>query len=87
MMQRRRDASIICHHYGRNYSTISTTQHSTMPPLHSESFLQHLENVKSSWKPDSSDDDVGGVPCFGEPTIDPSRMVQNFIVDGDSNWI
>ena len=68
-------------------NSISTTTRLYTPPLHSESFLQHLENVKSSWKPDSSDDDVGGVPCFGEPTIDPSRMVQNSIVDGDSNWI
>ena len=56
------------------------------PPIHSESFLQHLENVKSSWLPDCSDAD-GGVPCVGEPTIDPSRMVQNAIVDGESNWI
>ena len=57
-----------------------------MPPLHSESFLRHLENVKLSW-PDNGNDDVGGVPCPGEPMIDP--MVQHVIVivAGESNWI
>ena len=77
------------------------------PPTHSQSFIEHLESVKSSWPQDydskvdaSSDggdceqkekhiniDDYGGVYCVGEPSIDPSRVLDSVIVDGESNWI
>jgi hypothetical protein len=74
---------------------------------HSESFLLHLESVRSSWPRsgggyidhDASDKshqehemyDIGclndgGVPCEGEPSIDPSRMMQG-VFDGESYWI
>jgi hypothetical protein len=69
------------------------------PPAHSESFLTHLESVKSSWPriTDSIDDESdsednsrshndGGVRCAGEPSIDPSRMLHS-VVDGESDWI
>lgn len=84
-MRSRRGASIIAITLCQNYYYYHQ-YYSTMPPLHSESFLRHLENVKSSW-PDSGNDDVGGVPCPREPMIDP--MVQHviFIVAGESNWI
>ena len=29
----------------------------------------------------------GGVFCTGEPSIDPSRMLNSAIIDGESNWI
>ena len=83
-------------------------QHKYKPPIHSQSFIEHLESVKSSWPRDydstvdaSSDggdcdqkekyisdiDDYGGVYCVGEPSIDPSRVLDSTIVDGESNWI
>ena len=31
--------------------------------------------------------DDGGVFCNGEPSIDPSRMLDSVIIDGESNWI
>ena len=31
--------------------------------------------------------DDGGVFCTGEPSIDPSRMLNSAIIDGESNWI
>lgn len=69
------------------------------PPQHSESFLEHLKNVKQSWPfeealdmdPDHTNtDDVSNskyaVSCNGEPSIDPSRQIQS-ILDGESDWI
>ncbi len=73
-------------------------------PAHSESFLQHLESVSSSWPHDKNDDNydelnIGdedkryksgndwGVCCTGEPSIDPSRMVQNVVIDGECDWM
>lgn len=72
------------------------------PPKHSKEFLRHLESVKSSWpyndddadKEDEDDqikDDVlsnseYGVYCTGEPSIDPSRMLQG-ISEDDQDWI
>ncbi|KAL3798462.1 hypothetical protein ACHAW5_007414 [Stephanodiscus triporus] len=69
------------------------------PPVHSDSFLRHLESVKSSWpritdsnddESDSEDNNIylndGGVRCAGEPSIDPSRMLHS-VVDGESDWI
>ena len=80
-------------------------QYGFKPPAHSESFLLHLESVKSSWPhlSDSIDEEADayllndkldntrylndeGVRCAGEPTIDPSRMLQS-VVDGESDWI
>eukprot|EP00581_Thalassiosira_minuscula_P016189 CAMPEP_0183731342 /NCGR_PEP_ID=MMETSP0737-20130205/35148_1 /TAXON_ID=385413 /ORGANISM="Thalassiosira miniscula, Strain CCMP1093" /LENGTH=190 /DNA_ID=CAMNT_0025964049 /DNA_START=1 /DNA_END=573 /DNA_ORIENTATION=- len=76
-------------------------QYNYKPPTHDESFLAHLESVKSSWTYDEEEDDTTttndsdkpsnnnndwGVRCTGEPSIDPSRMVQS-VVDGESNWI
>ena len=74
-----------------------TTQYS--PPKHSESFLRHLESVKSSWPyNDGSGEDVAdqtkdvssnsedGVYCTGEPSIDPSRMLQS-VSDDDHDWM
>lgn len=69
-------------------------------PKHSDSFLKHLEAVKSSWPYDgaakdgnkeqtASENEVAseeGVFCTGEPAMDPSRMVQG-VFDGESNWI
>ena len=75
-------------------------------PAHSESFLRHLESVKTSWPYDPNDGDSddsedgaldeksdkcksfydGGVQCTGEPSIDPSRMLQ-VVLDGESDWI
>lgn len=63
-------------------------QYGYKSPSHSESFLKHLESVRSSWPYDPNDDEsaIEGsekscVPCTGEPAIDPSRMLQN------SDWI
>ncbi len=79
-------------------------QYGFKPPAHSESFLLHLESVKSSWPhlSDSFDEEAEaylndkmdntrclndeGVRCAGEPSIDPSRMLQS-VVDGESDWI
>jgi hypothetical protein len=69
-------------------------------PVHSESFLLHLEGVRSSWPHDASDEshrehdvydigrlgDGGGVPCEGEPSIDPSRTMRGAF-DGEYDWI
>ena len=51
------------------------------PPSHSNDFLDHLQSVKSSW-PDNDE----GVYCTGEPSIDPSRILQSVVVDGESDW-
>ncbi|KAL7549373.1 hypothetical protein ACHAWF_012642 [Thalassiosira exigua] len=70
------------------------------PPAHSEAFLRHLEDVRSSWPYDPEEDGISdtseeetvhsftreGVQCTGEPSIDPSRMVQS-VVDGEFDWI
>jgi len=66
------------------------------PPKHNDSFLRHLESVKSSWpfndKIDEDDADPTTksnkyrVYCTGEPSIDPSRMLQS-ISDDDYDWI
>ena len=83
-------------------------QYGYKPPAHSDSFLRHLESVKSSWPydPNNSGDELdddgriddensnkyksisadGGVKCTGEPSIDPSRMLQS-VVDGENDWI
>ncbi len=79
-------------------------QYGFKPPAHSESFLLHLESVKSSWPhlSDSIDEEADaylndkmdntrylndeGVRCAGEPSIDPSRMLQS-VVDYESDWI
>ena len=75
------------------------TRYSYKPPVQSESFRKHLESVESSWPYDSEDaandsnggsnkvDSDGGVQCTGEPSMDPSRMIQNVLLDGESNWI
>lgn len=67
------------------------------PPKHSEAFLRHLESVQSSW-PYNDDTEEGvadetkdnnsdySVYCTGEPSIDPSRMLQS-ISDDDYDWI
>ena len=68
------------------------------PPKHSKEFLRHLESVKSSW-PYNDDEDVAdqakddvlsnseyGVYCTGEPSIDPSRMLQG-ISEDDHDWM
>ena len=64
------------------------------PTKHSEDFLRHLENVKSSWpynEEDVTDQtvDIGSdysVSCTGEPSIDPSRMLQS-LSDDDYDWV
>ena len=68
------------------------------PPGHSDSFLRHLEQVKSTWPSNTSDNNDDklktdanidrnyGVYCTGEPSIDPSRMIQA-VSDGESDWI
>ena len=69
------------------------------PPQHSESFLEHLKNVKQSWPYeetlDVDPDDTGtdgvsqskyAVSCTGEPSIDPRRQIQS-VLDGESDWI
>jgi hypothetical protein len=67
------------------------------PPKHSEAFLRHLESVKLSWPyNDNTAADVAdhkidnnseySVYCTGEPSIDPSRMLQS-ISDDDYDWI
>jgi hypothetical protein len=78
-------------------------QYGLKPPVHSESFLLHLESVKSSWphlsgrideedacRIDGMDNSKylndEGVRCAGEPSIDPSRILQS-VVDGESDWI
>lgn len=81
-------------------NTDSTMRYS--PPKHSKEFLRHLESVKSSWPynddADKEDEDVAdqakdvlsnseyGVYCTGEPSIDPSRMLQGLSED-DQDWI
>lgn len=69
-------------------------------PIHSEEFLRHLENVKSSWpckNYDTYKDDIVdqkkfnskseySVYCTGEPSIDPSRMLQS-TSDDDHDWM
>lgn len=77
-------------------------QYCYKPPTHSDSFLNHLESVKSSWPYDPNEDNEeisktgthefnnlsdGGVRCTGEPSIDPSRMLQSVVVDGEADWI
>ena len=70
------------------------------PPKHSDSFLEHLNEVKKSWLNDADDlndvvnsTDDGpegsfnyGVVCTGEPAVDPSRQIQS-ILDGEPDWI
>ena len=63
------------------------------PPKHSESFLEHLNEVKISW-PNIADNlnelvnstDDCGVSCTGEPAVDPSRQIQS-ILDGEPDWM
>ncbi|KAL7448851.1 hypothetical protein ACHAWC_000977 [Mediolabrus comicus] len=78
------------------------TSNSYSPPKHSKEFLRHLESVKSSWPyNDDSDKDKDvadqtkdgvlsnseyGVYCTGEPSIDPSRMLQG-ISEDDHDWM
>ena len=50
------------------------------PPIFSESFLEHLAQVKGSIGTSRGKD---GVECEGEPAIDPSRMVQDDGLDSD----
>jgi len=57
----------------------SKTTKQYKPPSHSNDFLEHLQSVKSSW-PDNEE----GVHCTGEPSIDPSRILQSVVVDGES---
>lgn len=76
-------------------------QYSYKPPKHSESFLEHLKEVKKAWpseitsnepgedeakNDDASDPSDYGVFCTGEPSIDPSRQIRS-IIDGESDWI
>ena len=68
------------------------------PPKHSESFLEHLNEVKKSWPNiadnlnelvNSTDDwpeQSYGVSCTGEPAVDPSRQIQS-ILDGEPDWM
>lgn len=57
------------------------------PPKHTESFLEHLKEVKRSWPSDqTSESNENGVFCTGEPSVDPSRQIQA-ILDGESDWI
>ena len=64
------------------------------PIKHSEEFLLHLESVKSSWpykNEDATDQtsDNGSdysVYCTGEPSMDPSRMLQS-LSDDDYDWV
>mmetsp|Transcript_1675 Transcript_1675/g.2322 ORF Transcript_1675/g.2322 Transcript_1675/m.2322 type:complete len:135 (+) Transcript_1675:172-576(+) len=64
------------------------------PIKHSEEFLLHLESVKSSWPYKDEDgtdqtSDSGSdysVSCTGEPSMDPSRMLQS-LTDDDYDWV
>ena len=61
------------------------------PIKHSEEFLLHLESVKSSWPykdEDGTDQTIDNgsdysVSCTGEPSMDPSRMLQSL----DYDWV
>ena len=70
-----------------------TGKYSYSPTKHSEDFLRHLESVKSSWPYNEEDvteqTNIGSdysVSCTGEPSMDPSRMLQN-ISDDDYDWV
>lgn len=64
------------------------------PIKHSEEFLLHLQSVKSSWpyKDEDGTDQTSGngsdysVSCTGEPSMDPSRMLQS-LTDDDYDWV
>ena len=51
-------------------------------PTFSQSFLSHLEAVRNEWY-DSFDN--SGVKAVGEPSTDPSKMVQDSGLD--SEWL
>ena len=63
------------------------------PPKHSEAFLRHLQDTKSSWPSRENVDNqaIGNnsdykVECTGEPAEDPSRTLQR-ISNDDYDWI
>ena len=70
-------------------SSASNSEKELPPPREikiSPSLLAHKEKVKQEWMKRqgiiSSDED--GVPCTGEPAMDPSRIVAS---DEDSEWL
>lgn len=52
-------------------------------PVHSTSFLSHLESVRNERENDYSE--YSGVKAFGEPAMDPSRLVRDCGLD--SEWL
>ena len=70
-------------------SSASNSEKELPPPREikiSPSLLAYKEKVKQEWMKRqgiiSSDED--GVPCIGEPAMDPSRVVAS---DEDSEWL
>ena len=57
-------------------------ENSYVSPTYSQSFLKHLSSVQNSYDMSSQGE---GIDCTGEPSIDPSRTIQDNGLD--SEWL
>ena len=100
-LRRKETNKIICRMTKNNHDTEgndkdrdATGKTLYTPTKHSEEFLRHLESVKSSWPYNGEDvtdqtSDISSdysVQCTGEPSMDPSRMLQS-LSDDDYDWV
>jgi hypothetical protein len=53
------------------------------PATFSKSFLAHMEQVKGGYSNSNNSNNEEGVDCTGEPSMDPSRMVQDDGLDSE----
>ena len=67
---------------GNGYNQVETQKdkYKYQPPKFSDSFLEHLAQVKGSSCRSGNNE---GVECEGEPALDPSRMVQDDGLDSE----